>query len=109
MEAAINVKRNKYTKHSGIAMEINVGIILSILPATIFTAIFPKLSKKNTLERDPTIYAVVGIKAMNTPPIKIERFNSLSDFTVMNLTASDGCASAPIPTPKIVVVTRFHQ
>ena len=46
---------------------------------------------------------------MNIPPIRTALFNSLLLFTVMNLTANCGCAIAPIPTPIIIDVTRFHQ
>ena len=46
---------------------------------------------------------------MNIPPIRTPLFNSRLLFTVMNLTANCGCAIAPIPTPMMIVVTRFHQ
>ena len=47
--------------------------------------------------------------AMKIPPIRTDLFSSLSDFTVMNLTISEGCASTPIPTPINVDDTRDHQ
>ena len=47
--------------------------------------------------------------AMNIPPIRTDLFSSLSDFTVMNLTISEGCASTPIPTPINVDETSDHQ
>ena len=107
--AAISESRNMYTNHSGRADVMNVGMILSMLPPTISTAIFPKLLKKYTFESDPTMYAVVGMIAMNIPPIKTDLFSSLSDFTVMNLTINEGCARTPIPTPISVDETSDHQ
>ena len=47
--------------------------------------------------------------AMNIPPINTDLLSSLSDFTVMNLTISEGCASTPIPTPIRVDDTKDHQ
>ena len=80
-----------------------------MFPPTTSTAIFPNLSMKYTFEREPTIYAVVGMTAMNIPPIKTDLFNSLSDLTVMNLTINEGCANTPIPTPINVEDTNDHQ
>ena len=88
---------------------MKVGMTLSMFPPTTSTAILPSLSKKYTFERDPTIYAVVGMIAMNIPPIKTDLFSSLSDLTVMNLTISEGCARTPIPTPINVDDTSDHQ
>ena len=46
---------------------------------------------------------------MNIPPIRTALFNSLLLLTVIKRTANCGCAIAPIPTPIMMDVTKFHQ
>ena len=59
--------------------------------------------------RLPTVYIKPVTTKIKIPPINIARFNSRLLFTVIKRTTNWGCANTPIPTPRIILVTRIHH